>query len=276
MEEKVDLLISQVENLKELLKKVGVRDFNILLNEACFCLKSHDLIGLKFILDSLNNEKFERINDSEIQKLALKIFNLVKTIKEEFTKDTILPTASEELFLNLSYNKFFDIIEEMDDEKFWAQSPQYRLGKITQTFSIYTEILNYTPFKGVFEWVAKYRPPMESEIAGPLFKFIRNVLAHFPFYDSWDEIWLTKDLVNWHKPNQSIDKFLEKYKGKPEVKYRFIENSKENFTYITIKFPENYNTEKIYLKSIIEEEQGIKFAIVMMIRILNTQIESIK
>jgi hypothetical protein len=32
----------------------------------------------------------------------------------------------------------------------------------------------------------------------------------------------------------------------------------------------------MYLKDIINEEQGIKFALVMMIRVLNTQIESVE
>jgi len=116
---------------------------------------------------------------------------------------------------------------------------------------------------------------MESEISGQLFKFIRNVLIHFPIYDSWDEVWINKDLINWRSTNQSIDRFLENFAGKSEVKYRFKEDSKPGFTYITINFPKTYDNEKIFLKDIIKEEEGVKFSLIMMIRVLNTQIDSI-
>jgi hypothetical protein len=117
---------------------------------------------------------------------------------------------------------------------------------------------------------------MEAEISYSLFKFIRNILIHFPFFDSWNEIWINKELINWHRPNQSIDKFLKNHCGKPEVEYRFKENPNPGFTYVTIHFPKEYNNEKIYLKDIICEEEGVKFILIMMLRVLNTQIVSIK
>jgi hypothetical protein len=276
MQEKVDSLISLVQDFIQRLELLGVNQLSSYLTKACFCLKSHDLIGLEIILISLNEGLFNELKDVEIHKIKRQVFELAKEIQQDFNKDIIPLTKTEELFLNLSYNKFFDICSEVYFQKFWEQLPQYRLNKISQAFSIYTEILNHEPFKGVFQWLSKYRPPMESEISGSLFKFIRNVLIHFPFYDTWDEIWINKDLVNWKQPNRSIDKFLEKYKGSPEVKYRFKEKSKTDFTYVTVNFPQKYGSDKIFLKDIIKEEEGIKFALVMMLRVLNTQIESIR
>ncbi|MFN8431725.1 MAG: hypothetical protein U0V04_17220 [Spirosomataceae bacterium] len=277
MQEKVDILISMVQNLIGQLDRLGVNELSRPLSDACFCLKSHDLIGLKIILTSIEKESlFKEIEDLDFHKIISQIIELATEIQQTFNKDIVPLSVAEELFLNLGYNKFFDICSEVYTQEFWEQSPNYRLSKIHQAFSIYSELLNHEPFKGVLSWLSKYRPPMESEISGPLFKFIRNVFAHFPFYDTWDEIWISKDLVNWRYPNQSIDKFLMKFTGKPVVEYRFKEKSKTGFTYVTINFPKTYDNEKIFLKDMIKEEEGVKFALVMMIRVLNTQIESIK
>jgi hypothetical protein len=54
-------------------------------------------------------------------------------------------------------------------------SDWYRFSKIKDTFAVYTELLNYEPMKYVIEYLKKFRPPMEAEIASELFKFIRNV-----------------------------------------------------------------------------------------------------
>ena len=279
MQKKVDQLVSLVQDLIRDLGKMNQNLLSKRLSQARFCLLSHDLIGLDIILSSFKgNDSLRDIsnNDSRFNALKDKVFQLAMNIKGDFNKDVIPISAAEEQFLNLGYNKFFDICSEVYSDEFWSKSPQYRLSRISQAFSIYNELLNHEPFKGVLKWLSKYRPPMEAEISGPLFKFIRNVLAHFPFYDSWNEIWVSKQLVNWRHSNKSIDRFLEKFCGTKEVKYRFKEKAKQEFTYVTINFPKSYDESKIYLKDIINEEQGIKFALVMMIRVLNTQIESIE
>ena len=117
---------------------------------------------------------------------------------------------------------------------------------------------------------------MESEIGGPLFKFIRNVLAHFPLFETWDEVWISKELVNWQKEGLTIDRFLKKFSGHEEVKYRFWEPEKKTMTYMSIRFPKEYEENKIYLKNIISEKEGVKFSFIMMRQILNTQVESIE
>jgi len=186
------------------------------------------------------------------------------------------PTKSEELFLSLGFNKFYDLFEELMDDNFWEKDSWYRFSKISQLFAIYAELLMYEPFKYVLDNIKQSRLPMESEIGGGLFKFVRNILAHFPFYDSWDKVWINKELVNWQKQGLTIDKFLRKYEGHNEIKYRFWEEEKKKMTYMSIKFPKIYNDTKIYLKDIISEKDGIKFSLIMMKQILNTQIESVK
>jgi len=185
----------------------------------------------------------------------------------------IRPTEAEELFLNLGYNRFYDLFDEVMEDDFWVKESWYRFSKVSQAFAIYAELLAYEPFKYVLEAIKKQRPPMESEIGGPLFKFVRNVLVHFPLFESWDGIWLSKELVNWQKEGLTIDRFLKKFSGHDEVKYRFWEADKKLMSYMSIRFPQKYDDNKIYLKDIISEKDGVKFSFLMMRNILNTQVE---
>jgi len=188
----------------------------------------------------------------------------------------IRPTKAEELFLSLGYNKFYDLFEEVMSDDFWANDSWYRFSKVSQAFSIYAELLSYEHFKYLLETIKGKRPPMESEIGGPLFKFVRNVLAHFPLFNSWNDVWINKTLVNWQKEGLTIDRFLKKYSGHDEVKYRFWEADKKQMTYMSIRFPQKYDDNRIYLKDILSEKDGVKFSFIMMKNILNTQVESIK
>ncbi|WP_219906162.1 hypothetical protein [Shewanella algae] len=86
---------------------------------------------------------------------------------------------------------------------------------------------------------------------------------------------MSKELVNWQREGLTIDRFLKKYAGHDEVKYRFWEADKKRMTYMSIHFPEKYDDNKIYLKDMIEEKDGVKFSLIMMRQILNTQVESV-
>lgn len=185
------------------------------------------------------------------------------------------PNKVEIQFLNLAYNRFYDLFDELMADEFWRKEPWYRYSRVKEVFSVYGELLNYEPIGWVLEQMKKSRPPMESEIGSELFKFIRNVVAHFPLFDSWDEVWISGSLVNWSKEGQSIDRFLKKYKGRQEAKYRFWEAEKKKMTYLSIQFPPEYNTDsRIPLKDLLAEQKGVKFSLILMRRILDTQVES--
>lgn len=193
----------------------------------------------------------------------------------ELNQDEKRPNDAEELFLTLAYNRFYDLFEEVMDDSFWELDAWQRFSKISQGFALYTEVLNYEPMEYVIEAIKIKRPPMEAEIGSNLFKFIRNVLAHFPLFATWDEVWINKPLINWNKEGQSTDKFLTKHQSASEVKYRFWEEDKKQMTYLSINFPKSYSDKKIYLKDIISEKDGVKFSFIMMRNILNTQVEKI-
>jgi len=187
---------------------------------------------------------------------------------------TIRPTSAEVEFLTLSYNRFYDIFDEVMADNFFDNYDLYRLSRIKDAFAVYTEFLNYEPIKWVIDHLKTARPPMESEIGGELFKFISNVIAHFPFFDKWADIWINKSIVNWYRDGQTIDKFLSKYKGHETVKYRFWEADKKKMTYLSINFPNKYdNKTKVYLKDFLTEREGIKFSFILMRQIIDTQVE---
>jgi len=124
------------------------------------------------------------------------------------------PNQAEIEFLTLAYNRFYNIYEEVMEDSFFEKDGWYRLSKTKEGFAVYSELLNYEPIKWVIEYMKKSRPPLEAEIGSDFFKAIRNIITHFPFFESWDEIWISKKIINWDKECKSIDKFFEKYKGK--------------------------------------------------------------
>jgi hypothetical protein len=69
---------------------------------------------------------------------------------------------------------------------------------VKDAFSVYAEVLHYPPIRWVIEHLKKSRPPMEAEIGSEFFAFIRNVMVHFPFFQSWAKVWISRDVVNWH------------------------------------------------------------------------------
>lgn len=187
------------------------------------------------------------------------------------------PNKVEVEFLTLAYNRFYDLYEEVMKDEFWEKDEWERFSKIKQAFAIYAELLNYEPLKHVIEHLKTARPPMESEIGSELFKFVRNVVSHFPFYNSWENVWINQSIINWHKKGLTIDRFLKKYAGHDEVKYRFWEENRKKMTYLSIRFPKTYSDDsKIYLKDIITEKEGVKFSFILMRKIMDTQVEEIK
>ncbi|WP_313120353.1 hypothetical protein [Proteiniclasticum ruminis] len=189
------------------------------------------------------------------------------------------PNEKERSILFLFYNRFYDLYEEVVNDDFINNDAKIRFYKLREAFSIYKELLSYEPIKEHIEWMKKGgRPHFEGIIADDLFSFIRNILLHFPIFDTWDEVYINKNLATWSKVGQ-IDKFLtncikRKIDGRGTVKYRIWEEKKKKMTYFTINFPDNYTETNIYLKDILTEEVGMKFCMALMREILDTQVEN--
>lgn len=190
------------------------------------------------------------------------------------------PNEKERIVLTLFYNRFYDLYNELSNRDFFENEPSYRFYKIREIFSVYKELLGYEPIKYHIEVIKKTRPPLEGIIVSDLFSFVRNLLLHFPIFDNWDDVYISKDLATWNKAG-TIHKFLKestkiKIDGKGTIKYRIWEESKKLMTHISINFPEKYNENKIFLKDIVSEKEGIKLCISFMKEILDVQVASNK
>lgn len=187
------------------------------------------------------------------------------------------PNIAELKYLNLAYNRFYDIFDEVLTDSFWVKDKYYRFCKIRDAFSIYTELLSYEPIQWIIEYLRTHRPPMEAEIGSELFKLVRNVLAHFPVFESWEDVYIDYDLANWNKPGQTIDKFFRKYEGHSPVKYRYWQPDIKKMTYISINFPTDYSQGgQVWLKDLISEREGVIFSMIFMKRVLDTQVEDMR
>lgn len=190
----------------------------------------------------------------------------------------IKPNKKEKLTLELFYNRFYDLYEELSQEEFFKKETFYRFYQIREIFSVYKELLGYEPIQYYIKYVKNGgRPPLEGLIFDELFSFVRNLLLHFPIFDKWEDVYISKDLATWNKTG-TIHKFLIKsseikINNSGTIKYRIWEKSKKLMTYIQIHLPEEYSdTSKIFLKNIISENDGVKLCISFMKQILDTQV----
>ncbi|MBQ9684216.1 hypothetical protein IJV57_01920 [Candidatus Saccharibacteria bacterium] len=202
---------------------------------------------------------------------------------EEFpVNNTIIhPTENEIVALNLFYNKFLDLYNEIRSKSFYKTDPEIRLLKLKELFSVYNELMLYEPIRQYVDNIDKFRPKSEKFIAMDLFSFIRNIMLHYPVFNTWDEIYMTKALAKWSKniKNHSIDKFLKKCTELSGLdqhpKFRIWDPKEKSFSYYEISFPEEYNSDSvIYLHSIMSERTGIEFCTIMMLKILSVQIKT--
>jgi hypothetical protein len=184
------------------------------------------------------------------------------------------PTEQEKRFLNQAYSFFYDIHEEVTAEAFWQKDPYHRFSRVRDAFLVYSEILEYEPIGSFLEALKKSRPPMEAELSKELFLFVRNLLIHFPFFKSWDEVKVTKGLINWSKPGRTIDQFLSRFAGHDTVKYRMWDSKNKQFEYVSISFPAIYEERtEINLKDIMPEREGMIFSLSLMRIVLDSQVE---
>lgn len=184
------------------------------------------------------------------------------------------PNEAEQAFLNLAYSRFYLLFDEVMDDTFWEKDDWHRFSRVANGFAIYAELLNYPPIRWAIEHLRRMRPPAEAEMASDLFRFVRNVVSHFPFFERWDDVRITKALVNWDSEGRSIDRFLTEYAGQDQVRFRIWEPNYKRMTYVNVTYPEAYNDDsEIYLRDILTEREGVKFSFVLMKQIADTQVE---
>ena len=157
------------------------------------------------------------------------------------------------------------IMEEMEEalELIWYNydynnSKKYQLVK--SIAGITSELLDSDEINEKMMEIAK-----SSEVNGDniedkfnTFKMIRNVLNHFPIFNSWEEIYISRELVNWNNPKYS--QILDYFDEEKEMSYRIYLNENNEWIEkkkIDIKVPKLEQYNKIYLKDIISLDDVI-------------------
>lgn len=185
----------------------------------------------------------------------------------------IHPTKAEVRVLEIGYNRFLDLYEEIMHENFRKKRPSTRLAKVKDLCSIYSELIKYAPLEFLLENAER---PNYKLIGKELINFLRNLLLHFPYYESWSQIGFDKALITTMEASGSIDKFLTR-KHPEELKYRFWEPAKKRMTYIEVHLNTAYSEGKfVWLEEMVSERDGVRFLAIFMKDVLMTQVETLQ
>lgn len=194
-------------------------------------------------------------------------------------KDEMYSHKGEKEFCELASKKINNIFFEVTNEEFWEKDANYRFSKIKNAFAIYYELLNYDKIKEARSRIKRNNIEIVDEITCRFFKTIRNLLLHFPVFDKWNEVWIKRSIINWGKSDwkeegKSIDKFFCDYDNYEDpVKFRCSNNKNDEIIDVNINFTKDYkNNSKIYLKNVIPEKSGVKFSVIFMTSIINSQL----
>lgn len=183
------------------------------------------------------------------------------------------PNKAELRVLEVGYNRFLDLYEDVMNDNFRRRRPATRLAMIKDLCSVYSELIKYAPLEYILENAVR---PHFKLIGKELVNFLRNLLLHFPYFESWQQIGFDKELITTLKASGSIDKFLTRVHPE-ELKYRFWEPAKKRMTYIEVHLNTAYSKgEFVWLEEMVPEKDGVKFLAIFMKDVLMTQVETLQ
>lgn len=187
------------------------------------------------------------------------------------SNSNIPPNDGELEFLTLAYDAFYDAYNQYSSGVGLTGKQKFAL--ITRILSLYSECLQYEPIKAHVKYVEENRPPGEATVYRYL-EMIRHILVHFNFYHEWNEVKFNRNLITWLNKHSRIDKFLSDFDGHDLYKWRIWDPSEKRMSYgYEIRFPDGYLSGKdIYLKDLIDEENGINFSLMMIKEILDSHV----
>lgn len=90
------------------------------------------------------------------------------------------------------------------------------------------------------------------------FKMIRNVINHFPIFKTWDEVYISKDLLTWN--DSGGDQIANYFKKEREFSYVIYLNEYGEWVprkKIDIRTPKLGKYNKIYLKDILSLDDAL-------------------
>jgi len=189
-------------------------------------------------------------------------------------ENKILGTNEAEVLV-LAYDRFNKIYKEVMDETFWTNNPYFRLSKIKDCFSIYTEIIKFKDFKEAMK-IKLEDHSLGKTTAMQLLEIVRHILIHFPFFDSWKGVYFNKSMITWLPQHKKIDNFFSDHENQINYVYRIKRNDKVEAETV-IRIPKNYTKgTNIFLNNILNEKDGIRISMVYMKKILRSLTKNIQ
>ncbi len=205
--------------------------------------------------------------------IGLKIvFCDLPRIMELFKLKTIdgFPTSDQEEFLQLGLKRYKELSKELLNNK--GLSEEQKFFYIKELVSVYSEMEAYPPLKNLLKDSPTNHPILTFQ---PLFKAVRHILAHFPFFSRWDDFYFNQDMVNcMNSPGKTIHKYFLAAEKHSEFFFRFkdIDNGEELNG--KIMAPVGYDSNKnIKLTDILSLDDAISLIIGYSHMILSTVID---
>ena len=157
------------------------------------------------------------------------------------------------------------IMEQMEEalQLVWSEGEYFENRKFTlikSLASLTSEILEEDEINKKMIEIAKSSVENGDNIEDKFntFRMIRNVINHFPIFDTWNEIYISKDLLSWNSPkNSQIEKF---FKTEKCMSYKIYLNENDKWVKkkeICIRVPCLGEYNKIYLKDILSIDDVI-------------------
>jgi len=180
------------------------------------------------------------------------------------------PTADQVEFLQLGLNRYRELSNALlnnenltDEQKFFF---------IKELVSVYSEMEAYPPLKNLLNDSPINNPILTFQ---PLFKAIRHVLAHFPFFSKWDDFYFNQDMVNCMKsPGKTIHKYFLAAEKHPQFFFRFQSRDKGEELNGKIMAPIGYDSNKnIKLTDILSLNDAISLIVGHSHLILSTVLD---
>lgn len=157
-----------------------------------------------------------------------------------------------------------DIAQQIRNEMQFIPDPaiysldNFDFKSVKHVSALVSELLSNSDTKAAFEKAASKSKVngKNNEIWLECFEVIRNILVHFPWFNSWDDIYITRSLLNWNNNSgkkQHIEKFFDKYANKTlEYTIYYYNGLKWVPGHKSIlKVPQLCAYKKMYLKDII-------------------------
>ncbi|HKG08440.1 MAG TPA: hypothetical protein VKB19_18375 [Pedobacter sp.] len=152
-------------------------------------------------------------------------------------------------FLELAFERFLYTKDRLQHE----QNKAVRLLLLKEVFSIFDEI------NAIIDVRVNFNDPQAFDSLFELVNFLRNVLLHFPLFDTWDQIFISPSIGSEMMPQRKggqIAKYLNNNLGKADVPYTI------QFSSVTFDASINLSAIKAdpdftFLKDIVSEKDVI-------------------